>query len=149
MAVVDAVKVEVVVTSWADVDTLILGFLHRKFKRATGQINSAGSCRTNLKGGSEWTATMLLSYFQDNLEPLWAICALKPMVEDCSQLHWVPCFRDREGNNCGTLPRKGSKVQFPRTGTGEHPGSFKHSSKSFFEKVTITGTFYYVDLLTG
>lgn len=53
MAVVDAVKVEVVVTSWADVDTLILGFLHRKFRRATGQINSAGSCRTNLKGGSE------------------------------------------------------------------------------------------------
>lgn len=127
-----AVKVEISVASWADLDTLILGFFpHRKFRRVTVQINIAGSWETNLKDGSEWTWTTLLSYFQDSLEVLWLICVLKSMFADNSLLYWVPRITDRGGNTCGTLPRQGSIIQFLRTGAGEHPGNFECSSKTF------------------
>ena len=77
---------------------------------------------------------MLLSYFQDNSEPLWATYAPKSMVAGCGQLYQVPCITDREGNNCATLPREGSIIQFLRTGAGEHPGSFARSSKTFLRR---------------
>lgn len=56
------------------------------------------------------------------------------MVADCGQLYGVPCITDSEGNHCGTLPREGSIIQFPKTGAGEHPGSLECSSKTFLRR---------------
>ena len=96
-------KSGIAVASWVGLDTFILGlFLHRKFRRVTGQISWAGSCETNLKDSSEWIRTVLISkssHFQENLEALWVICALKSMVADSSQLYWVPHITGRERNN--------------------------------------------------